>query len=259
MFTTNPPYGGRLELKMSNSKPWPEGFTGDPQKRRKNVIDDGFSAHLVIKSAFDGILEIPIIRKPDKIIVADEAIPFTKMHRTKDHSEFVVFYEHDLAFADVLTSTEDYLNELARFKGVVSPDCSLYRDMPLVLQAANTYMNRAVGSFLQNQGLYVVPNIRWGDERSFTTSELPEKIAFLGVERDSIVSIGTHGCCKAREDKHYLKAGLEAMLEELKPRVVLVYGPMPPAIFADYENCTRFVHYEEWTARQRRGGHNGHR
>ena len=241
------------------STPLPSGLPGDPSKRRKNIIDDGFNAHLVAKSMFDGVLEIPIIRKPDEIIIADAAIPFTKTHRTKDHSEFVVFYEHDLAFADVLTSTEDYLEELAKFKGVVSPDCSLYRDMPLVLQAANTYMNRAVGSFLQNQGLYVVPNIRWGDERSFTTVELPEKIAFLGAERDSIVSIGTHGCCKAREDKYYLKAGLEAMLEELEPRVVLVYGPMPPAIFADYEDSTRFVRYEEWTARQRRGDRHGDR
>ena len=235
------------------------GLPGDPSKRRKNTIDDGFSAHLVEQSLFAGVLEIPIIHRPKEIVIADAAIPFTKIHRTKDYSEFVVFYEHDLAFADVLTSTEDYLDELAKFKGVVSPDCSLYRDMPLVLQAANTYMNRAVGSFLQNRGLYVVPNIRWGDERSFTTIELPEKIAFLGAERNSIVSIGTHGCCKAKEDKYYLKAGLEAMLDELEPQVVLVYGPMPPVIFADYENCTRFVRYEEWTARQRRSGRNGYR
>lgn len=244
---------------MSKSKPWPEGFPGDPKKRRKNIIDDGFSAHLVAKSRFDGIMEIPVIEKPCEIVVPDGMIPFSKAHRAQDFSDFVVFYEHDLAFAEVLTSTEEYLPLLSKFAGVVSPDCSLYRDMPLVLQIANTYMNRAVGSFLQSQGLYVVPNIRWGDERSFTTAELPEKIAFLGVERGSIVSVGTHGCCKAREDKYYLKAGLEAMLEELEPCMVLVYGPMPPAIFTDYESCTRFVRYEEWTARQRRGGRDGDR
>ena len=244
---------------MSNTRPWPPNLPGDPSKRRKNIIDDGFNAHLVAKSLFDGVLEMPIIRKPKEIVIANEAIPFSKMHRTKDHSEFVVFYEHDLVFADVLTSTDEYLEELARFKGVVSPDCSVYRDMPLVLQAANTYMNRAVGSFLQSQGLYVVPNVRWGDERSFTTVELPEKLAFLGVERESIVSIGTHGCCKSKEDKYYLKAGLEAMLEELAPCVVLVYGPMPAAVFSDYDGCTRFVRYEEWTARQRRGGRDGDR
>ncbi|MBR3084767.1 MAG: DUF4417 domain-containing protein [Kiritimatiellae bacterium] len=33
----------------------------------------------------------------------------------------------------------------ARFRGLVSPDCSLYRDTPLCLQIANTYRNRADG------------------------------------------------------------------------------------------------------------------
>ncbi|MBQ8094277.1 MAG: DUF4417 domain-containing protein [Clostridia bacterium] len=49
-------------------------------------------------------------------------------------------------------------------------------------------MNRAIGHHLQQNGLYVVPNIRWGDERSYTTSVLPEKVAFLGVEKHCIVS-----------------------------------------------------------------------
>lgn len=244
---------------MSKSKPWPKGFPGDPNKQRKNIIDDGFSAHLVAKSRFDGIMEIPFIEKPCEIVIPDGMIPFSKAHRAKNFSDFVVFYEHDLAFADVLMSTEEYLPLLSKFSGVVSPDCSLYRDMPLTLQIANTYMNRAVGSFLQSQGLYVVPNVRWGDERSFTTVELPEKFAFLGVEHNSIVSIGTHGCCKSPEDKYYLKSGLKAMLEELEPCVVLVYGPKPDSIFSDYEGCTRFVHYEEWTTRQHMGDRNGNR
>ena len=54
-------------------------------------------------------------------------------------------------------------------------------------------MNRAVGCYLQSHGVYVIPNVRWGDERSYTTVELPEKFAFLGVPKNSIVSIGTYG------------------------------------------------------------------
>ena len=142
----------------------------------KNIIDDGFDAHLAAKSCFDGVMEIPVIEKPDEIIVPDGMIPFSKARRVKDLSDFVVFYEHDLAFAGVLTSTEEYLPLLSKFAGVVSPDCNLYRDMPPVLQIANTFMNRAVGSFLQSKGLHIVSNVRWGDEHSFTTAELPKKI-----------------------------------------------------------------------------------
>lgn len=71
---------------MSRSKPWPEGFPGDPRKRCKDIIDDGFSAHLVAKSRFDGIMEIPVIEKPDEIVIPDGMTPFSKVHRAKDLS-----------------------------------------------------------------------------------------------------------------------------------------------------------------------------
>ena len=136
---------------------------------KKNIIDDGFRADLVRTAVFAGVFEIPTIKAPTKFIVPKDTIPFSLRDRTRNYSEFVVFYEHDIKFADILTATDDYLDELMNFPGVISPDCSLYRDMPLVLQIANTYMNRAVGHYLQAHGIYVIPNIRWGDERSYTT------------------------------------------------------------------------------------------
>lgn len=220
-------------------------------KSRKNKIDDGFRADLARNGVFDGALEIIRIRKPDKFIIPKDTIPFSLMSRSDDYSEFVVFYEHDLKFADVLTSTEEYLPKLKKFAGVVSPDASLYRDMPLCLQIANTYMNRLIGHYLQEQGLYVIPNIRWGDERSYTAVVLPEKFAFLGVEKHSIVSIGTYGCIQGKENKRYFKEGLAAMLYELEPEIVLVYGPMPDSIFAEFKSVTRFVHYEDWISKKR--------
>ena len=94
---------------------------------RKNnfVIDDGFRADLVRAASFKGIFEIPYINPPKKIVLPQDTIPFSLMNRTKDHSEFVVFYEHDVKFADVIMATDEYLDELKKFPGVVSPDCSL--------------------------------------------------------------------------------------------------------------------------------------
>ena len=113
-------------------------------------------------------------------------------------------------------------------------------------------MNRAVGCYLQSQGLYVIPNVRWGDERSYTTVELPEKFAFLGVPKNSIVSIGTYGCIKSRENKQYFVEGLSAMLDELSPEVVLVYGGMPESIFGQFKGKTKFVNYPDWISTKRR-------
>lgn len=220
----------------------------------KNLIDDGFNAELVSGAFFDGVFEIPVIKRPDKIIIPKSIIPFTQIKRSKDKTEAVHFYEHDIKFSNVLTSTKKFLSELSEFSAIISPDCSLYRDMPLCLQIANTYMNRAVGSFLQAHGLYVIPNIRWGDERSYTAIELPEKFAFLGVPKQSIVSISTYGCIRGKENKHYFKEGLKAMLDELEPKVVLVYGAMPNSVFDEFKNKTEFVNYPDWISTKRRRG-----
>ena len=107
----------------------------------KHIIDDGFNAELVSHAFFDGLLEIPIIDKPKEIVIPSALIPFTQMKRSDTKSEAVHFYEHDKRFSDVLTCTKELLPELSKFSAVISPDCSLYRDMPLCLQIANTYMN----------------------------------------------------------------------------------------------------------------------
>ena len=52
---------------------------------------------------------------------------------------------------------------------------------------------------------------------------------------------------KTTLEKEHFKAGLKAMLEYLTPRVVLVYGSMPKAIFEEFEKKTTFYRYPDWT------------
>ena len=201
---------------------------------------------------FAGVLEIPTIFKPDEFIIPNGMVPFSCRNRTDGVGKILVFYEHDLKFNDVITATDQHLDDFRKFSGIVSPDYSLYRDMPLCLQIANIYMNRAIGHYLQQKGLYVVSNIRWGDERTYTTSILPEKVAFLGVEKHSIVSVGTYGCVRGEENRHHFRNGLIAMLDELEPEIVLVYGSMPKGIFQGLETRTRFVQYPDWITSMKR-------
>ncbi len=217
------------------------------KQNKYNVIDDGFHPELVTNALFSGILEIPEINPPEKIIIPQSLTPFSKRMYAKTFNTAICEYEHDFRFAELLYNPEQFLDELLLYEAFISPDCSLYRDMPLCLQIVNTYFNRAIGAYYQSKGVYVIPNIRWGDERSYTTCELPEKFAFLGVPKHSIVSIGTYGCIKGSENKYYFKAGLDAMLQELEPKVVLVYGAMPDSIFGDYLHSTHFVQYDDWT------------
>lgn len=208
---------------------------------KKTIIDDGFNPELVTSASFAGLLEIPVLEKPDQYVIPKTIVPFSKRNYVNAAEAFVCFYENDILFRDVLTSTADHIDELKQFSGVISPDCSLYWDMPLCLQIANIYMNRAVAYNLQQNGIYVIPNVRWRDERTFTTEILPEKVAFLGIPKHSIVSVGTYGCVKSREEQKMFRAGLIAMLDELEPEIVLVYGSMPDYIFLDLLDRTQFI------------------
>lgn len=219
----------------------------------KTIIDDGFNSELVQNAAFDGEVEIPTLNEPTIELLPETLVPFTKRNYCRNPEKaYVCFYEHDLRFKDLLVSPDKYASELAKFAGIISPDCSLYWDMPLCLQVANIYMNRAIAYYYQTCNLRVIPNVRWGDERTFTTQCFPDKVAFLGIPKHSIVSIGTYGCIRGKEKQSIFRAGLIAMLDELQPETVLVYGSMPASIFGDLLGRTHFVQYPDWISSQRR-------
>ena len=234
-------------------------------KRRKTgnmakiIMDDGFNPEFVETAFFDGVLEIPVITRPEKITVPEHMVPFTVRERSDAASSFVVFYEYDNTFGSILKDPDQYIADLKRFLGVVTLDNSVYVDSPLAVQIANVYRSRAIGHYLQRNGIYVVPNVRWGDERSYTTAVLPEKYAFLGLPKHGIYSVGTYGCCKTAEERHHLRHGLISMIEELEPEIVLIYGAMPDSIFHGLTSLTNFIQFPDWTTLKKGGDPNGNR
>lgn len=53
-------------------------------KKRKAILDDGCCPELVSGAEFDGIFEIPIIKKPEKIIIPKMIVPFSERNKVKD-------------------------------------------------------------------------------------------------------------------------------------------------------------------------------
>lgn len=216
----------------------------------KSIIDDGYSSYLVEGASFVSKYQIPSISKHDEFLIPKDMIPFDKRNVVKEKNVAINFYIHDIRFRQILTSTKKYLEDLSKFTAVISPDCSLYRDMPLCLQITNTYMNRAVGYYLQKHGIYVIPNVRWSDERSF-------EFCFEGLPTNDIICISTHGCIQGYENKYYFRLGLEEMLKILNPQIVLVHGPMPNEVFSDFIIKSKFIHYESYTSKIKGGKYNG--
>ncbi len=231
--------------------------------KRKAIIDDGMNPELVIGADFDGYMGIPVIQKPKQFIIPKDIVPFTKRNCINGSDIAVGFYEMDNEFSKILIQPDLYINEFNQrifvtpesLKFFISPDCSLYRNAPLAVQIANIYRNRAIGYYFQKHGAYVIPQVRWGNELTYTEQKLPEKVAFLGVEKNSIVAIGTYGCFKTRDDKYHFEAGLSAMLETLEPAIVLVYGSMNETVFGQYLKSAKFIKFSDWITRMKGGDH----
>ena len=194
-----------------------------------NTVYDVFHAFLVENADYDGYYEMPRIRGCDEI--PSGVITFSKAMAGNMHNfdQWVVFYEHDRNFERLWNNPRAYLDKLKKFRGIISPDFSIYRNMPLCMQLWNTYRGRALAHWLQENGIKVIPNVRFNDERTYD-------FCFDGIEKDKTVSVGTHGCIKRRADKAYFKAGLSELVKRLSPKNIIVYGAAPDEIFKEYKD-----------------------
>lgn len=191
---------------------------------------DVFHSFLVEDADYEGYIELPKIKTSN--LIPEKLVPFSKaMSKSwNDYDCWVMFYEHDVKFERLWNNPKRYLEKLKRFKGVISPDFSLYRNMPLVMQQWNTYRSRALAVWLQNNGIEVIPNIRFNDERTYD-------FCFDGIEQFKTIAVGTHGCIKNKIDKEYFKKGLAELVKRLSPKTIIVYGATPDDIFKVYKDA----------------------
>jgi hypothetical protein len=188
---------------------------------------DVFHAFMVKNAVFSGELEFPCVKNQSQL--PNRLVSFSKAVGGKDYNQWVHFYEDDADFERLWNHPNKYLPILQRYCGVISPDFSLYRDMPLVMQEWNTYRNRAVAHWLQENGIPVIPNIRWGDERSFS-------FCCDGIDIGSTIAIGSHGCIKQLCERRYFKIGLDYVVNKLCPQAIIVYGLAPDSVFGKYRD-----------------------
>ncbi len=222
--------------------------------KRKAIIDDGFNPELVEGARFDGIFEIPCIDPPRAVLAPTGLTSWTNRRRAPSECEMLEFFEKDIDFAEVLICPEKYVDDIISFPIFTPLDCSLYRDASLTAQIANIYRSRAIGFYYQRRGANVYPLVRWGDERTYTTSLLPEKVAFTGVPRRSPVVVSSYGCFSGKQNKFHFNAGLMAMMDELEPSMLIVHGSLTVELARKLQNRTELHQYPDWTTRMKGRG-----
>ena len=145
----------------------------------------------------------------------------------KDYDCWVSFYEENARFERLWNNPKKYLQKLKKFQGIISPDFSMYRDMPFCMQLWNTYRSRALAAWLQKQGVEIIPNVRYNDSRTYD-------FCFDGIEKHKTIAIGTHGCIKRKADRLLFQQGLYELVKRLRPKTLIVYGAAPKTIFQPY-------------------------
>ena len=164
---------------------------------------------------YAGKWNIPIVKSQPlcsdvKLIACSD----TKSQETKYRGCGVHFFVDDYRFEHIYDHPEKTFARYSQYKFLLTPDYSLYADMPLWRQLENVAKNRWCGAYWQAQGLTVYPTVSWGLAISY-------EFCFDGIEQNSVVAVGMIGC---KRDRLNFMRGYDAMLEKLSPSAIICFG-----------------------------------
>lgn len=186
-----------------------------PYGSERLKTDDYYNLSMVNSSHTQGKLDMPKLKvcnfKPTDLL------PFNYAKSATDTDKTLHFFIDDYQFERLWNRPDEYLELIQQFEAVLTPDFSLYMDMPLPMQQWNEYRRRALGNYWQRNGVKVIPTLSWSDKRSygFCFGGLPKKgtyaVSTVGIKRDENAS------CVYQE-------GLSEAIKVLSPKRLLVYG-----------------------------------
>lgn len=197
-----------------NFQPEPEkedsGYYGDERERT-------FSAYNLREFDPDrcvGPWQIPTL-KPSQY-VPEELIGFNYLLSTKRRDAGIHFYIDDYQFERIWSDPYTYIDKLTEFPCALTPNFSLYTDMPLAMQLWNTYRSRLIGQMMQDAGIEVIPSVVWTGSESYD-------FAFAGLQPGGVIAVETLGM-QNEEDRQMWSDGMDEAIRRLDPSTVVCYG-----------------------------------
>ena len=187
----------------------------DTQKKVENILNIG-------KANFPGVgkYDIPQLEPihENEIGEIKEWIGFNYvLSDAEPEGKAVHFFIDDYQFTRIWNTPEKYMEKLARYEAVLTPDFSPYSDMPLATQIFNHYRKHWVGKLMQEYGVKVIPTIRASrDERSLD-------FYLDGEPKGGVVCISSMWTSDD-DAREYFKREYETMRKTLKPEKIYVYG-----------------------------------
>lgn len=205
--------------------------------KTKKSKDDVFGAHLLKGAEYDldSGWDIPYVDTPTNLKLPAKLVGYNKSQYCDDRSDaYLHFYHKDYVFDgrmgiwyalvfNLFFKKGFRLDKLDGYEAIITPDFSMYYDMPIIMQMWNLFRSRVVGFYLSKLGYNVVVNVRWTDETSY-------QYCFAGLRQNHIVAVSTLGCLRSNADRAMFLPGLEALIVKIHPKEIVLYGTLSEEI-----------------------------
>ena len=220
----------------------PDEATPKEKKNERLRTDEAYNLPYVDLERTEGFYQMPTIEreahKPTGLMGFNYALT------SQDHSKGIHFYVDDYQFERIWNDPHKYIEVLREFDCVLTPDFSLYMDMPISMKIWNVFRSRLIGQMMQDAGLTVIPTVSWAEPETFA-------FCFDGLPEGGVMSISTVG---VKQDPHAFevwKAGTTELIKRKKPAALLVYGG---AVDFDFGDIKVFYFQNEVTERMKKNG-----
>ena len=163
-----------------------------------------------------GKYDMPLIKKQNIDIDKIDLWCYTKtkLNDIENRDKTIHFFTYDWLFENVFEKPEMVMEKLSQYYAILSPEFSLYWDMPKTLQLYSTFKNRWCGAYFQKHGLRVIPTVCCAGNDSYD-------FCFDGIEEGSVVAVSTY--CR-KDYKNEFMESYNKMLEIIKPSGIICYG-----------------------------------
>ena len=188
-----------------------DGYFGDA--RENTYKSTNFDRYDESRTA--GFYQMPIIKACD--YVPTDLIGFNYAKSTNKTDCGIHFFIDDYQFERVWNSPDENIERLRKFQCVLTPDWSLYMDMPMALKVWNVYRQRLIGQIFQDSGLTVIPTLSWAEPETYN-------FCFDGIEQGGTVAVSTVGVMKSKSARAIWADGMSEAIKRLKPKNIICYG-----------------------------------
>lgn len=174
--------------------------------------------HLLCKNLlFTSDFQMPKV-KPFEGIAPSELLSFNRARALKHNPNVGVhFYIHDNFFNCVWNTPYRYVEMFKGFWGIISTDFSVYADMTKSEVMWNSFRNKLLAAWFQQQGVRVIPNVSWSRSWSYD-------FCFDGFPKHSVIAINSTGIGKDPFSIQLWLEGYRRALEVLEPIAIIRYG-----------------------------------